>query len=312
MKIFNVVIITLFLTYSCQSQTREVDNLKPMYGGVEKTQAHIKSDKIFIKECIEQFGTIDSSVNHYIDHAWRYYYNNSLESAMKRFNQVWLLNPDYPDSYFGFASLLESQGMQIDAEEYYKLGLEKDVNHDRAIICYQRIADCKEQLQDISGTIKAYLKLTESNPDHSVAFKKLGYLQMQTGLSKEALESYNRAIQLDPDDAVTHNNRAYLNQTQKQYQAANRDYSKAIELNPNYISALVNRGMLEMQLGQFNKAKLDFERCVKLDSSAGELRSFLGLAKLNLNENDAACEDFELALKLGDKSVINLIKDNCN
>lgn len=282
-----------------------------MYGGTEKSKEHKEIDEEFIQDCLKQFGSIDSSVNVQIDNAWRYYYNNDLKTAMKRFNQAWLLNPDFPDSYFGFASLLETQNKSKGAIRFYKLGIEKDNKNNRTEICYQRIADCKEQLNDINGTIKAYEEITKINPDNSFAFKKIGYFQMQSKNTQKAIDAYNKAIKLDPNDAMTFNNRAYLNQTLQNYQLAIDDYSKAIELNPKYISALVNRGITEMQINQFKEAKSDFEQCVILDPKAGELRRFLGLAKLNLNEVSGACSDFELALKLGDMNASELIKENC-
>jgi tetratricopeptide (TPR) repeat protein len=311
MKLFYTTILILMIFSSCQSQDNTVDNTIPMYGETEKSKEYKETDEKFIKDCLKQFGSIDSSVFVQIDHAWRYYYNNDLKTAMKRFNQAWLLNPEFPDSYFGFASLLETQGNSTEATRYYKTGIEKDTKNDRTEICYQRIADCKEQLNDIEGTILAYTEITKSNEKNPFAFKKIGYFQMQTGHSNEAIKAYDKAIQLDPKDAMTFNNRAYLNQTLKNYQLAIDDYSKAIELDPNYISALVNRGITEMQINKFKEAKSDFELCVTLDTKAGDLRRFLGLAKLNLNETKGACIDFELAEKLGDPNASQLRKENC-
>lgn len=311
MRIFYITLFILSIFSSCSSQDRKVDNKKPMYGEFEKTKEHQEIDEEFRQTCLEQFGSIDSSVNVQIDHAWRYYYNNQLETAMKRFNQAWLLNSEFPDSYFGFASLLETQGKTTEAQRFYRMGLDKDVKKARAEICYQRIADCKEQLKDINGTIKAYIEISNLNPTNSIAFKKIGYLQMQSGFSNEAAKSYDKAIALDPNDAMTYNNRAYLNQTLKNYQAAIQDYSKAIELKPNYISALVNKGITEMQINQFSEAKLDFERCVVLDPKTGELRRFLGLAELGLNDKSKACINFEMALELGDQGANQLIIENC-
>ncbi len=311
MRLFYTTFFILIIFSSCQAQEAKVDNTKPLYGEIKKSKEHKIIDEDFRQECLEQFGSIDSSVNIQIDHAWRYFYNNELKTAMKRFNQAWLLNSEFPDSYFGFASLLEMQDMLKEAERFYKTGIEKDMQNERAEICYQRIADCKEQLGDISGTIKAYDAIVKLNSNNSFAFKKIGYFKMQTGLTSEAIEAYDKAIELDPNDAMTYNNRAYLNQTQNNYQIAIEDYSKAIKLNPDYISALVNRGITEMQISQFEKAKLDFEKCVKLDPKAGELRRFLGLAELNLNNISEACENFETALQLGDQNSIQLIKENC-
>ncbi|QJP35431.1 tetratricopeptide repeat protein [Nonlabens sp. Ci31] len=311
MRILFTTILLLLILTSCQSQESQVDNTKPLYGEVKKNKEHKEIDKDFIQDCLNQFGSIDSSVNVQIDNAWRYFYNNDLETAMKRFNQAWLLNPEFPDSYFGFASLLEMQDKTKEANRFYKIGLEKDVKNERAEICYQRIADCKEQLNDIKGTIKAYDKITKINPRNSFAYKKIGYFQMQSKKAEEAILAYDKAIELDSKDAMTFNNRAYLNQTLGNYQLAIDDYSKAIELNPNYISSLVNRGITEMELNEFEKAQLDFEKCVVLDPKSGELWRFLGLAKLNLNKFPEACRDFRKALELGDKNVVQLIKENC-
>jgi tetratricopeptide (TPR) repeat protein len=311
MRILHLRFLFLLILISCQSQESNVDNTKPLYGEVKKNKKQKEIDKDFIQDCLNQFGSIENSVNVQIDNAWRYFYNNDLETAMKRFNQAWLLNPEFPDSYFGFASLLEIQDKTKEANRFYKMGFEKDVTNERAEICYQRIADCKEQLNDVEGTIKAYERIAEINPRNPFAFKKIGYFQMQSKKAEEAIIAYNKAIELDPKDAMTFNNRAYLNQTLENNELAIDDYSKAIELNPNYISALVNRGITEMKLNEFEKAQSDFEKCVILDPKTGELWKFLGLAKLNLNKFSEACKDFRTALELGDQNAVQLIKENC-
>ena len=298
---------------SCNSGTsgQQVNNSKPMYGGVVKTEEYKKIDEDFKKECLAQFKTIDSSVFVQIDHAWRYYYHNDLKTAMKRFNQAWLLNPEYPDSYFGFAAIIDTTENKTESDRFYKMGLDKDKNKERAKICFQRIADCKEQLNDIKGTIQAYTKLSEVNPTNAFAYKKIGYFQMQSGNSQAAITAYAKAIELSPTDGMTYNNRGYLYQKSKNYTDAMADYNKAIELDSKYISAYVNRGLTEMEMKDNQAAKKDFETCVQLDSKAGELRRLLGLAELNLNDKTNACKNFELAKSLGDNQAENIIKRNC-
>ena len=306
-------LVLVFGLTSCNNQTsgQEVDNTKPMYGEVSKDEGYKKADDDFRKQCLEQFKTIDSAVWVQIDNGWRYFYHNDLKASMKRFNQAWLLNPEFPDSYFGFAALLDIQNNKKESERFYKIGLSKDNKKQRAQICYQRIADCKEQLKDINGTIEAYSKISEINPANAFAFKKVGYLQMQSGNSEKAIAAYAKAIELDPTDAMTYNNRAYLYQTQKSYNNAINDYTKAIELDSKYISAYVNRGITKIAMNDNLAAKEDFEICVSLDSKDPGLRRFLGLAKLNLNDKTGACNDFKLSKQLGDKQVDELIKQNC-
>jgi tetratricopeptide (TPR) repeat protein len=305
------MLIVFFGLVSFMSIGQQPDNTKPMYGEVPKSAEYKKLDEDFLNETIKQFGTLDSSVMSYIDYGWRYFYNNDLKTAMKRFNQSWLLNPEFPDSYFGFAALLEMEGKKVESQRFYKLGFEKDKNKNRAINCFQKIADCKEQLNDYNGAIEAYLKIVEINPKNAFAYKKIGYLNMQLNNTDKAITALNKAIELDPADAMTYNNRGFQYQTNNNLENAIADYSKAIELDSNYISAYVNRGISQMQKNNFETAKKDFEICVKLDSKSGELRRMLGLAELNLKNNIAACKNFEIAKKLGDLDVEELIVQNC-
>ncbi len=312
MKLFIfTVLITAFGLLSCNTGAQEPDNTIPMYGNVVKSEGYKKIDEEFIEHSKKQFGTIDSATKAYVDFAWRYFYNNDLKTAMKRFNQAWLLDDACPDTYFGFAALTEIQGNKAEANKYYEIGIAKDKTGKRATICFQRIADCKEQLGDISGTIEAYSKILAINPSNAFALKKAGYFQMQTGNHEKALAAYNKAIALDPGDAMTYNNRAYLYQTIKDHKNALTDYNKAIELDAQYIGAYVNRGLLAMEIKHYEAAVKDFETSIKLDAAAPELRKFLGLAKLSLKDKSGACENFKEAKKLGDTQIEELIQQNC-
>lgn len=304
------LIISLGLL-ACNANAQQPDNTKPMYGNVVKNEEHKKIDEDFINRSIKLYGTTDSAAKVYVDFGWRYFYNNDLQTAMKRFNQAWLLNAGYPDTYFGFAALLDMQGNKTESEKFYKLGLEKDKSKNRAEKCYQRIADCKEQLKDLKGTIEAYEQILSLNPNNIFALKKNGYFQMEMGNFESALQAYNKAIELDPKDAVTYNNRAYLYQTAKKYSQAISDYNKAIEIDAKYISAYVNRGILEMEEMKFEAAKKDFETSVRLDNKAPELRRLLGMTKLSLNDIAGACGDFKEAKKLGDTEIDELITQTC-
>jgi tetratricopeptide (TPR) repeat protein len=312
MKSCRILIYVLSISFSFfKTNGQQVDNTKPMYGEVEKSAEYKKIDEDFRNDCLLKFRTIDSSVYIQVDYAWRYFYHDDLKTAMKRFNQGWLLNPDNPDSYFGFAALLEMQKNNAEANRFYKIGLAKDKMNQRAKICYKRIADCKEQLNDTAGVIDAYTKLAALSPGNSFAFKKIGYFQMLSGNSDAAIKAYGKAIELDTADASTYNNRAYLYQTQKNYSKAIADYTKSIDLDAEYVSAYLNRGITEMQLNNNLAAKKDFEVCVKLDAKAGGLRKFLALAELSLHDKAGACKDLELAKNLGDEDADKLIIENC-
>ena len=310
MKRICFLLLSFVFSYNMSAQNK-ADITKPMFGEVERDERYKKLDDDFRKSSFEKFGSRDSAVADYVNKSWLYFCNNDLGTAMVRFNQAWILNPYFPDVYFGFAALLEMQGNYEEANRFYRLGAEKDENNKRTIICFQRIAECKEQLNDLQGATAALLKISQFMPKDAFPYKKIGYLQMTLGDHTFALDAYTKAIELDPNDPVTFYNRAYLHQSLDAYQKAVSDYTRCVIIDPTYVSAYVNRGIMEMKLGNYDAGRQDFETGLRLNGQSGEIRRLLGIAKLSKNDRTGACEDFKIAKKLGDKDVDDLIKQYC-
>jgi tetratricopeptide (TPR) repeat protein len=282
-----------------------------MYGEAEKDERYRKVDDEFREAMLKKFGIVENAVIDFINNAWILFYRNDLETAMRRFNQAWLLDPEFPDAYFGFAALLEMRKENEEAARFYRLGVEKDTENMRTIICYQRISECKEQLNDIQGAIEALSKIKMLQPDESFVYKRLGFLYVKMDDKALAMEAYDKAIELDPKDAVTFHNRAYLYQTMEDYTQAITDYTRSVKLDPTYVSSYVNRGMLEMQTGNYEASKQDFQTGIKYSPRSAELRRLLGLAKLNLGDKLGACDDFKIAKEFGDPVADQIIEEFC-
>ena len=304
------LLILIFISFNTSSQ-QKVDIKKPMFGEVEKDERFVKLDDDFRKTTLEKFGNLDSAVVDYINKAWGYLYQNELETAMIRFNQAWLLNNEFPDVYYGFAALLDLLGNNVEANRFYSIGIEKDTDNQRAAICFQRIAECKENLNDIKGAVLAYSKICQLKPEEAYFFKKTGYLEMKLGNNFSAMNAYNMAIQLDPDDPATYYNRANLHQSMENYTRAIYDYTRCIKIDPTYFSAYVNRGILEMKRGNISAGKQDFLTSTRLDDKSAEAWRLLGVAKLSLNDKEGACQDFKKAKELLDTVVDELINQYC-
>ena len=104
----------LYIACSSVQDCKEGINLLPMYGNSPKCTAQIKIDNDFLAHVDSEFSDRKSAAVYYVDKAWEYYYNNDLESSMKRFNQAWLLDSTNADVYWGFGNLL---GRQNELEE---------------------------------------------------------------------------------------------------------------------------------------------------------------------------------------------------
>jgi len=311
-KFISLLILTLFLS-SCAFGPRP-DNTKPMYGEVPLDYRHIRyieANNRFIDDAIKFHGNRNNAAEYYLQVAWAFFSRKDLNVAMMRFNQVWLLNPEIPDVYFGFAALLEVRGNKTEAERFYKIAFEKDTNNERAKKCLYHIMDIKGYIGNFEGVLKTVSRFKEHFPNDATMYVKLGYWQSEYEQLDAAIVSYTRAIEIDPTSANAYVNRGYAFFQTNNYDNAKADYLKAIELDPKYIFAYSNKGNLELTLNNYEEAKKDFEKCVELEPKAGELRRYLGIAKQKLNDTIGACEDFRLAKELGDKEAEKLLKEHC-
>ena len=308
-KIF-LLILSVIVTCHLTAQQR-MDITKPMFGEAESDERFQLLVSESRKAALEQFGSIDSAVTDMLNKAWAFFCQNDLEMAMRRFNQAWILNPDFPDAYFGFAALLEMKGNYTEANRLYFLGAENDRQNRRTILCYQQIATCKEQVNDLKGAADVYLKIRMVKPDDPFVFKKLGYLYMMLGENVSALEAFAKALELDSQDATTFYYRAAVYQAIDDNAKAILDYTHCVLLEPTYTAAYVNRGILEMKRNFYEFGKQDFETAIRLDGKSGQIRRLLGIAKLSLDDKQGACEDFVKAKELGDADADALLKEYC-
>ena len=104
-------------------------------------------------------------VKHHAKHAvklgWSYFQKGDMDTALKRFNQALILDPDFAPSYFGIAYVYSVQN---------KLDL----------------------------AIKNYQKSIEKDPAHSDSYSNLGLAFLYSNKPKEALPMLKKAVEIDP------------------------------------------------------------------------------------------------------------------
>lgn len=84
--------------------------LLPMYGHPDREKPdHLKkADEEFIKAATAEQTRAEAS-DYYAAKGWEFGGKGDYETAMKRFNQAWLLNPDSYKPYWGFGLILKQQ-----------------------------------------------------------------------------------------------------------------------------------------------------------------------------------------------------------
>ena len=96
----------IWFTSCGQSDCPKDINTLPMYGHVKKCKEQLDSDKDFLAQCEKQFKSRKEAAQFHVDKGWEYFYKNQFETAMKRFNQAWLLDSLNADIYWGYGNIL--------------------------------------------------------------------------------------------------------------------------------------------------------------------------------------------------------------
>jgi len=128
LKISKLYLVLFLCIVGCSSaeECPENINLLPMYGTEPKCQEQIDTDKKFIDEVNKKFKNNKIAAEYYIDKGWEFLYKEDYQSAMKRFNQAWLLDSTNAKIYWGFGNVLGIQRDFINSTKF----LEKSIRLD--------------------------------------------------------------------------------------------------------------------------------------------------------------------------------------
>ncbi len=100
-------------------------NERPMYGGVAKTPAMKDADEKFVQSVLASGYTRRSGAQEAVARGFQSFEKRDYGPAMRRFNQAWLLDPEYAETYRGFALvLIERDRKPSEAEAMFKKGAE--------------------------------------------------------------------------------------------------------------------------------------------------------------------------------------------
>ena len=156
---------------------------EPMYGNKPITEEQKKVNDKFVADIIKKKGSKQEAFEQSIKLAWHYFYeSNDPETAMRRFNQAWLIDPNDAEVFYGFGFLASVRGDGDKAIEFYKQALEINPNHPMSLANMAR--SYKDQ------AYKLYLTKQKNEPEREVK-----------GLLEKALILYEKAIKAVTTDS---------------------------------------------------------------------------------------------------------------
>jgi tetratricopeptide (TPR) repeat protein len=293
-------------------------NERPRYGGLTKTAAHLEADEQFIAQALRKYGTAQAAMQAHVNFGWHYLATDHAPTAIKRFNQAWLLDSTAADVYYGFSAYLQQQGQTEEAERFVQLGKRHDKGNEALLKYYASQAYGQSLRRDYTGAIATNEKLLALGPTNAFAHGRTGYWYLQQQDTARAAQYLSRAVQLDPQDSVSYLNRGWLRYGQKQYPKAVADYTQAIRINAHYVSAYVNRALAYTDAGNHAAAIADMQQCLTLVPSRDktEIYYLLAQAQLKANDSKGACEALRQALEwsyipAAEKDIKRLMKSTC-
>ncbi|MGH7926647.1 MAG: tetratricopeptide repeat protein [Candidatus Binatia bacterium] len=91
----------------------------PMFGqpAVVRADQLKEADEIFIKKAVAQYGNRSAASNAAVAQGWESMRSGNLTTALRRFNEGWLLSPHNPGAFWGFGAVLSEQGKLAEAIE---------------------------------------------------------------------------------------------------------------------------------------------------------------------------------------------------
>ena len=91
---------------------------QPQYGGVAPTAAMKEANDKYIQTVTQSYGTKERAHEEALKLAWKIYDQGDYGTAMRRFNQAWLLDENNPEVFYGYSLILRKWGYNKEADKW--------------------------------------------------------------------------------------------------------------------------------------------------------------------------------------------------
>jgi len=160
------VLIFLALTGSALAASYPL-NEQPMFGGQPKTLAEQAADQKFFDSVAKLGYSRPQGSDKSVQLGWQYFFSkHDIATAMKRFNQAWLLDPDNGNAFHGFAVLVmarDNDAAQADA--LFQQGLAKPRQLPGIYLDYGRFLLTVKRPADAIAPLRHAVAVPDMGPD---------------------------------------------------------------------------------------------------------------------------------------------------
>lgn len=104
-------------------------NERPMFGEVTKTADQLRADKIYIEMATKGGRSREEAAEMAAKTGWNAFYKGDHATAIKRFNQAWLLDPDNQLALWGFAVISGERKQAAEAVRFFDMAFAAGPSH---------------------------------------------------------------------------------------------------------------------------------------------------------------------------------------
>lgn len=304
-------------------------NLVPFYGSevITKETKYFAADLLFI-ETVKKDYTDEEAAKELVLLGFNYFYEGQLQTAMKRFNQAWLIDSTNAGIYFGywivqtaiqtkeirnwfFGQNVNQVNDRFSAEEYYKLGksLDSDNFYEKIALDYgcSSLGDYK---QANKGKESCLARLQFSYND-TIALQILASIYLNSEQLVDALRIQNQNLENRKAKGPVYNDIAWIFQQMNQLDSAETYYIKAMENSDlSYFKARINYCFLMEKKGECSSAIPVIDKCINALPTEGFFHYTKGKLLLCSGNRDDAMKSLKIAKKLGNEESKALLKEN--
>lgn len=276
-----ILIIPFFTFISNCALANWTENEMPMYGRSQSSLSDVGEDKSENEEKQDRERSKELSAI-----GWKYFYAGDSKTAIKRFNQAWLLYPKNPSVWWGFGVIMGKRGEEkkeekffLESIEFLEKALVFDEKNNRIMldisVTYTKLGSFQYSTTKASSKesfVKAldWLKKAETiNSADVLLWLSKAHTEYIMGLFGDATLSYIKAIELDSKNIEAHNDYAWLLATcpETKYRNATKALELAqiaVSLGPNIPGVYDTLAASYAEKGEFEKAVHWQEKAIKL------------------------------------------------
>ena len=119
---------------AAQPATSSAINLLPRYGNAPKSAQLLRADAAFLAFCDKSFPTRKAAVAHVAARGWDFLRAGEVNTAIKRFNQAWLLDSTHAGAYWGFGAIMGQRQQAGESLKYLLLSQRYDSTNKQLLV----------------------------------------------------------------------------------------------------------------------------------------------------------------------------------